>query len=163
MIRPSNDGALGKRPYFHFFGGTGLIDDIAGFHQKFGLEPLDEPGFLSEDLMEFRVKFLLEEMEELIKAWKNSDLTETFDAIIDIVYVALGTAYLMRLPTKLGWEEVHASNMEKVRAKSPIDSKRGSSSDVVKPLGWKKPDLEYILKSTAYMLQQRTGGGNDAA
>lgn len=122
-----------------------LIEDIKDFHEKFALQPLAKPGFLSEELMRFRMKFLHEEMGELEDAVLSNDLTEVFDALIDIVYVALGTAYLMGLPTRQGWDEVHTSNMAKIRAPNAAASKCGSASDVVKPLGWKKPDLEKIL------------------
>ena len=46
-----------------------------------------------------------------------------------------------------GWDEVQRANMAKVRAaEDGSDSKRGSSWDVVKPDGWRDPDLEAVLQ-----------------
>ena len=117
-----------------------FTQDILAFHEKFKLEPLDKPGFLSEEQMQFRTNFLYEELEEFVLATKDGDLTKAFDALIDLQYVLLGTAHLMGLPFDEGWDIVQAANMKKVRAVRPEDSKRGSGFDVVKPEGWVAPD-----------------------
>ena len=40
-----------------------------------------------------------------------------YDALIDLTYVAMGTAYMMGLPWQDLWDEVQRANMSKVRAK----------------------------------------------
>ena len=124
-----------------------LYSDIHDFHQKFGLPPISKtPAPLTPELLRFRVNFMLEEISEYEKAALNGDLEGQLDALVDLVYVALGTAYLQRMPFNTAWERVHEANMKKVRAEHADQSKRGSSFDVVKPEGWKPPrhtDLVY--------------------
>ena len=138
-----------------------LFEDIQEFHTKFELPPLDKPGFLSIELMRFRINFIREELQEFIDAWDSYlfnenntaypeyyahiHIEQAFDALIDLTYVTLGTAYLMGLPFNDGWKEVHHCNMQKVRAKIESDSKRGSTYDVVKPEGWQAPNLEKFI------------------
>jgi len=43
------------------------------------------------------------------------------------------------------WNEVQRANMSKVRASSESQSKRGSSLDVIKPEGWRGPDIQGVL------------------
>jgi predicted HAD superfamily Cof-like phosphohydrolase len=121
--------------------------DIAAFHQKFGLEYNGPPRLLPSDLAMFRIKFLQEELNELCEGYAEGNLEKAFDALIDLVYVALGTSYMMGLPFYSGWNEVQEANMQKVRAKEDgSDSKRGHGADVVKPEGWTPPSLTRLLE-----------------
>ena len=122
-----------------------MLKDIKDFHKKFELHPLDEPGFLSKDLTTFRIRFMQEELAEFIDAYRENNLHDAFDALIDLTYVVLGTAYLMGLPFEDGWNEVHKANMAKIRTDDPSKSKRNSSVDVIKPEGWVVPDLSKFL------------------
>lgn len=120
-----------------------MIKDIEDFHKKFGLVYDGEPRMLPKDVEEFRIKFMQEELQEYIDAETQE---KKFDALIDLVYVALGTSYLHGFPFGKGWTTVHRANMNKVRTKNPDDSKRNSSFDVVKPEGWKPPDIKKVLE-----------------
>ena len=125
---------------------SNLVNDIEDFHSKFGLHPQeDRPHLLSNELQTFRVNFLQEELTEFQDAYDKGNLEGAFDALIDLVYVALGTAYLMDLPFNAGWQKVHYCNMQKVRTKIETDSKRNSSYDVIKPKDWKAPDLKELI------------------
>ncbi len=91
-----------------------------------------------------------EELEEFEIGKGADDHAQMFDALLDLVYVAMGTAHLLGYPWQAGWEAVQAANMAKVRAAADgSDSKRGSSYDVVKPLGWLPPDILAILERHA--------------
>lgn len=118
----------------------GMYEDIEKFHEKFQLPQTDVPAFANTELMEFRIKFMMEELKEFEEAYDNKDLVKAFDALIDLVYVALGTAHIMNLPFVTGWYHVHMANMKKVRAKHAHESKRGTAYDVVKPKGWVGPE-----------------------
>ena len=122
-----------------------MLKDIKDFHNKFGIPKVDKPSFLSVDLMQFRIKFIEEELLEFIKAYKQDNLHDAFDALIDLTYVVLGTAYMMGLPFEDGWNEVHKANMEKIRVENSEQSKRKHSADVIKPEGWVAPDLNKLL------------------
>jgi predicted HAD superfamily Cof-like phosphohydrolase len=117
------------------------FDDVGDFHEKFGLETWrgGPPRELTPELLEFRIRFMLEELGEYCEAVgydlsatlkaKNTpsgtvltaqghpvqDLPKAFDALIDLVYVALGTAQKHRFPWQAGWDEVQRANMAKVR------------------------------------------------
>jgi len=101
---------------------------------------------LDDDMAKFRIVCLKEEVQEFEDAVAANDLPGAFDALIDLVYFALGTAHIMNLPWPAGWDRVQAANMAKVRAERSADSKRGSGFDVVKPAGWSAPDLSDLVK-----------------
>ena len=129
-------------------GSDGYMQDIAAFHEKFGLGYNGSPREIDENLASFRAKFMQEELDEYKLAYTEGDLEKQFDALIDLVYVALGTAYLQGFPFQAGWRRVQAANMAKVRAKSADESKRGSAFDIVKPKGWMPPFLWDLLGFT---------------
>ena len=156
--------------------------DVKEFNDKFGIPCSRKPNFLSQEDMKYRLNFLLEEMNELaqnsgfailvnekdgtlsyepIPEWHDSaNLEECLDGLIDLVYVAYGTALMMgfgaliprgidsRRSTIWGeaWSRVHLANMSKQRATSVAASKRGHSFDVIKPKGWIKPTFGDLLK-----------------
>jgi len=119
-----------------------MFDDIKKFHEKFKLEYNGEPRYLSIDLAKFRYTFMSEELEEYRIARRNSDLSGQLDALVDLVYVALGTAYMHGFDFDEAWRRVHEANMKKIKAPSKDASKRGSEYDVVKPVGWVPPYLK---------------------
>jgi predicted HAD superfamily Cof-like phosphohydrolase len=123
-----------------------LIKDIDAFHKKFGFEKNDKVGIPeNNELVNFRTSFLLEELTEYTQAITKKDTAGALDALVDIVYIALGTAWLFNLPFEKAWNEVQKANMSKIRTKSK-SKKRGTSFDVVKPKGWRPPDLEQIIE-----------------
>lgn len=128
-----------------------MFNDVGEFHRKFGLYTADEqaPWFLSDDLHAFRLKFLQEELTEFQEAVESLDYPKAADALVDLVYVALGTAHLMGVPFHECWEAVQAANMKKERATGADDSrsKRGHAADVVKPEGWTPPDIASIIRA----------------
>ena len=133
------------------------FEDVGLFHRKFNLPAVNNPRFavadneVPLDLLKFRADFLQEELDEFNRAVDSDDVPGMFDALIDLVYVALGTAHIMNLPWEAGWDQVQRANMAKVRAaKDGSDSKRGSGWDVVKPDGWRAPDLEAVLQSMGW-------------
>ena len=128
-----------------------MIELVTEFHRRFKL-PIGESDVLSTDerAQQFRVKFLEEEINELQTALASGDRVGVFDALLDIVYVAQGTALFAGIDSKqwnAGMAAVHAANTGKVRVESAGSSKRGSSFDVRKPEGWVGPEetLKEIL------------------
>lgn len=122
-------------------------DDVGDFHQKFdipyGVGPRDVP----DDLLDFRIDFIKEELREFEDARDAGDEAGMFDALIDMAYIIHGTAHILGYPWQEGWDEVQQANMSKRKVQPDgSDSKRGSKWDVVKPPGWTAPDMERILK-----------------
>jgi len=125
---------------------TNLINDIDRFHKKFGFEKTDKPDIPDDpELVNFRTSFLLEELAEYSQAITKKDTAGALDALVDIVYIALGTAWLFNLPFEKAWKEVQRANMEKIRAKDTT-GKRGTKFDVIKPKNWKPPNIDQIVE-----------------
>lgn len=155
--------------------GTSNFSDVGDFHEKFGLHNVTHhdygPQDVTDELLEFRVKFMIEELMEFIEGLGADyspitdemrfdrgprDHAQMFDALLDLVYVAMGTAHLLGYPWQLGWDRVQNANMKKVRAqKDGSDSKRGSSFDVVKPPGWTPPDIEGLIRALGYSKENK--------
>jgi len=119
--------------------------DIDAFHEKFGLEAPNRPRMLDWDTTNFRHGFMQEELDEYMLACKDQRMDDAYDALVDLMYVVLGTMWMHGFPLDAGWEEVHACNMTKQRASSASESKRGSHLDVIKPPGFKPADMARIL------------------
>jgi len=117
-----------------------MFKDVRDFHLKFTLPVEPYPSFPPKELLEFRVKFLEEEVNEFKDACNANDLTLALDALIDLVYIALGTAVTMRLPWYECWNHVQNANMKKIRASVENPSIRNQQFDVVKPAGWESPN-----------------------
>jgi len=128
-----------------------MIGNVAEFHEKFDL-PLGNEDKLMQDpaAQDFRVKFLQEELDELKEALASGDKVGAFDALLDLAYVAYGTALFAGIDAAqwhAGMHAVHSANMAKIRVAKAEDSKRGSAFDVKKPVGWVGPEsrLKEIL------------------
>lgn len=123
--------------------------DVGDFHRKFGLHTSDEkpgPVFISADLYRFRREFLHEELAEFEQGWADGDPAQMADALIDLVYVAMGTAHLFGFPWDALWADVQQANMAKERATEETLGSRKSLLDVVKPPGWEPPMTADILR-----------------
>lgn len=138
--------------------------DVELFHEKFGLPAPDSPHFLPQDLLMFRIRFMVEELQEFIDShglpvtlkleetrWVRGDtpifpdMVDAADALIDLAYVVHGTAVMMGLPWQRLWGEVQRANMDKVRVESAGQSKRSTRFDCIKPEGWQPPNHLRIL------------------
>ena len=140
-----------------------VVSDVAAFHAKFGLTYDGPPRVLDDALGEFRKKFLQEELAEYKEAmymasynvqFRPEKITENLasmlDALVDLVYVAVGTAEYHGFPFAEAWRRVQTANMAKERAASAADSKRGHAFDVVKPKGWIAPDHTDLVENHAH-------------
>ena len=141
------------------------LRDIKDFHEKFQLAYTGGPRDLPDGLKQFRVGFLAEELceyvsdsevfHQVVKStfvgevdMRRQPLEKQLDALVDLMYVLLGTAYLQGFDIKEAWNRVHAANMTKVRALRQEDSKRESVYDVVKPEGFRPPDLSDLVDTS---------------
>lgn len=122
--------------------------DVGKFHEKFGLPRAGDghpPVMPDAETMRFRVARLVEEIDELRTALAYNDLVGAADALVDLVYIALGTAHFCRLPWPELFAEVQRANMTKRRASDAAESKHGTTLDVVKPQGWLPPNIVDVL------------------
>ena len=122
-----------------------MCDDIHEFSTKFDLPQLEEPGLLDDELMHFRIAFMKEELDEIIEAYDIGDAEAVLDGITDLMYVVLGTAWMMNVPILEAWQRVHEANMKKERVADWTESKRHSPYDLKKPEGWTHPFLGDLI------------------
>ena len=120
---------------------------VAGFNQKFGLITTGSGvRHLTDRKLKERISFLQEELDELRRGAEAQDMCEIADALVDLVYVAKGTAIFLGLPWEELFLDVHRANMSKERGVG----KRGNLSDCVKPEGWVGPRTAKILAGNGY-------------
>jgi predicted HAD superfamily Cof-like phosphohydrolase len=74
-----------------------------------------------------------EEFSELQEAWQNyldrgsvEDYTEIADACLDLIYVATGLMHALGLDPQPLWDEVHRSNIDKLKHPCPTCDGKGS-------------------------------------
>lgn len=149
---------------------TTFVSDIIDFHQKF------MPGYnakdvrtISYDIQRFRLNFMKEELAEYERAVEAGDLEGALDALIDLQYVLLGTAYLHGFltvfeydtypercvsftPFEEGWRRVHEANMAKVPAHQyelfpaeDFHKPPRHKNDVIKLKTWTPPQLSDLV------------------
>jgi len=122
------------------------VKDIAEMHTKFGVNPvirsLDREKLTT--FLDFRIKFLQEELDEMKAALHDPEFTknrgdEIVDALIDLCVVAIGTLNAFDVDAHEAWRRVHDKNMQK---NPGINSNRPNPlglPDLIKPHGWTPP------------------------
>jgi predicted HAD superfamily Cof-like phosphohydrolase len=119
---------------------------VRDFHIRFNHPTARTPQALNNDRVTARGKWMQEELDEFHDA-KN--IYEQADAMIDLIYFALGTLVEMGIEPDEIFEIVHNANMSKLWP----DGKPHYNNDgkTIKPAGWKDPEpllRDSIDKST---------------
>lgn len=131
------------------------IDLVREFHETYHVPVRTTPS-LDVPERELRYELLREELEELRTALDDDDLTETFDALLDIIWVAYGAILTFGFPFNEGINEVARSNRTKLGLDGlPIF--RESDNKVMKGPNFSPPDLVRILEHAAQ--NNTTSGG----
>jgi len=117
---------------------SSLIQDVSEFQVKvLGNGFPEQPVKLVGNHFMEQYEKLDEELEELNEATLISDQA---DALIDLIYLSLGTLHQMGVDTQRVWDAVHKANMAKKLGKT----KRGHENDAAKPDDWKAPDHTWL-------------------
>ena len=127
-----------------------ILRDVRDFHKKFDLITENAPIHLTRRKLHERVECLQEELGEFNEACQKQDLEAQVDALIDLIYFALGTLVMLGIKPflfKRLWNDVQRANMAKVRGKT----QRGHAVDVCKPEGWLPPQGRKILDEAGYL------------
>ena len=96
------------------------------------------------DQLKLYVDLISEEYQELHDAIKEHDKVETLDALIDILVVTIGAINSMGADGEGAWNEVMQTNFAKIDPETAKVRKR-EDGKVLKPEGWKAPELEPFL------------------
>jgi len=118
------------------------FEKVGEFRKAMSLPMGERPRFLLPAESSYFARFILEELSEYLRATEERHLVDAADALVDLVYVAMGCAHAMGLPFDRLFDMVHQANMRKQPANEYIRSLRGQQYDVVKPLGWVGPEDE---------------------
>ena len=106
---------------------------VKEFHDKFGHGVSDVPVMLPKARAEKRYKWMLEEIDEFLEA---EDIVEQADAMIDLIYFALGTLVEMGVKPEKPFEIVQQANMAKLWEDGKPHYR---DSKVIKPANWVDP------------------------
>ena len=117
-----------------------IIRDIYMFNSEVRKAPQpDQPQKLSDDNHQARFEFMEEEINEFQEATTPQD---ELDALIDVIYFAVGGIYDLGLTHEQAKEafcRVHHANMAKVAGVK--EGRSVTTQDAAKPEEWPEPDL----------------------
>ncbi len=117
-------------------------ESVKDFQIKFGHPVSNVPIMMQPDRAKKRYSWMLEEINEFIAA---EDIVEQADAMIDLMYFALGTLVEMGIKPDELFKIVHNANMSKLWE----DGKPHYNSDgkTIKPATWEDPHgkLEKVI------------------
>jgi predicted HAD superfamily Cof-like phosphohydrolase len=91
------------------------------------------------------VNLINEEHQELLEATLSEDKVEQLDALIDILVVTIGAIHSAGWDAEGAWKEVMRTNFDKIDKETGKVRKR-EDGKVLKPLGWKPPELAQFVK-----------------
>jgi len=117
------------------------VRDIAGMHKYYGVNDKVQE-FDAEKLkqfLQFRMSFLMEELDETKKAVRENDAEEIVDGLIDLCVVAIGTLDAMGIDSHEAWTQVLRANLAKEVGIKPERPNPLGLPDLIKPAGWKAP------------------------
>jgi predicted HAD superfamily Cof-like phosphohydrolase len=114
------------------------VKDMNDMHAKFGVREVVSKMDANKltEFLEFRIKCLQEELDEL-KAARNGD--DAVDALIDLTVFAIGTLDLFGVEAYMAWDRVYRANITKeIGIKESRPNPLGLP-DLIKPEGWTAP------------------------
>lgn len=117
--------------------------DVRDFHYGTNSYVGKSPRVPPDDISDLRIKLVEEEWlgpGELYESIVAGDLVGIADGIADMIYVLLGMAVTYGIDMEPVWNEVHATNMDKLRGPKRADGKQ------LKPEGWEPPDIDQIIQ-----------------
>jgi predicted HAD superfamily Cof-like phosphohydrolase len=93
------------------------FEKVVDFNKTFGVKTHTSPQLNIFDadpsLVSLRMKLIREEVKELEEAVSQKDMTETVDALTDILYVVYGAGSSFGIDMDKAFDIVHSSNMSK--------------------------------------------------
>lgn len=109
---------------------------VKEFHEAFSHPISNVPVLLDDDRKKKRYSWMLEEINEFLDA---EDIHEQADAMIDLIYFALGTMVEMGVKSERLFDIVHIANMSKLWSDGVPHF--NADGKVIKPHDWIDPYL----------------------
>jgi len=112
-------------------------EQVKTFHETFDSPVGKEPSMLDQKRAEARASWMREEIQEFLD---SRNIYDQADAMIDLIYFALGTLVEMGIPPEELFDAVQEANMNKLWS----DGKPRFREDgkIIKPEGWRPPEPE---------------------
>lgn len=122
------------------------VKDIQDMQYKYGVKKWmhdnQDDAKKLRSYLEFRIKFIREELMETEAALTNNDAEEIVDGLIDICVVAIGTLDAFGVDPYKAWDEVLKANLNKTVGVKPERPNPLGLPDLIKPEGWEGPSHE---------------------
>jgi predicted HAD superfamily Cof-like phosphohydrolase len=121
------------------------IRKVLAFQKAIGAESPIKPTLIPQERAVLRLSLQTEELNEMKEAMSNNDIVEIADAVVDQMYILIGTAleYGFADRLQLMFDEVHRSNMTKFNEDGePTFNENGK---LMKPERYSKPNLKSIM------------------
>ncbi len=120
-----------------------VFSDVDDFIVTLEQDKCVKPEVPQGDLLNLRLKLIEEEWNEIKEAVENDQIDGLIDGCLDLIYVTAGFILAAGVPADDAqrlWEMIHKANMEK------IGGPRDENGKILKPAGWKHPDILGELK-----------------
>lgn len=108
-------------------------EKVKEFHKLFNQPIQDEPKFMPIERALIRAEWMKEEIDEFLN---SEGLADQVDAMIDLIYYALGTMVELGVYPDTFFDIVHNANMKKINKDKII---YGPENKVLKPINWVNP------------------------
>ena len=152
-------------------------DRVNKFTEAVGIELPDKPKFMTREEVIFCIRMVFSEMHELANTVANSQedgmeimeesfktydkdkyedlplverVAEQSDAMVDAYYYMLNVAGRNGHNLSKMFDVVHAANMAKIDPVTGKCLRRESDGKILKPEGWKEPDVTGVIRSLGY-------------
>ena len=102
-------------------------------------------GEINKDQYKLYLDLMEEEWRELKAGLLMEDRVEQLDALLDFIVVTIGAIHSGGFDSEGAWKEVMATNLAKIDKETGKVRKR-EDGKVLKPLGWKPPELAQFVK-----------------
>lgn len=128
---------------------------VREWHKAFDVPAPDAPEMLPLDQVERRIQWIQEELQEFVE---SQTLEDQADAMVDVIYFALGALVEMGVDPGELFEIVHRANMSKLWE----DGKpryRQADGKVIKPAHWQDPQpllKEEIMRQIQQKREEQT-------
>ena len=125
-----------------------IVASLLEFNEAFEIPKLDDPGLGSKEMIELRIKLLVEEVQEYAEAARKRNFEEVADALGDMLYILCGTilSHGMQDIIEDIFREIQRSNMSKLGEDGkPIYRDDGK---VMKGPEYFRPDITSILNES---------------
>jgi len=111
--------------------------DVGDFHRKIKYPEAQFPTIKPEVNLTHRIQHMHEELREYREAVLEGELPAAVDAMVDLIYLAIGTVRAHGVDINPCWDLVQEANMKKL----PGDNWKNTT----KPDDWEAPDLAKVI------------------